>query len=155
MDNGTSPSVFELVESGDRDRLLELLEGESDLSARDKGGRTALDLASLLGKAEVAQVLVDKGANVNLQNKSGFSLNKFSCERCFQPDCKQEATMLHCPPSCSGMGPAGMPESVGVGRGRPPSQDQAQRDGQRSCSEILQDRVCGLPRLCGCQVPVV
>lgn len=98
MDNGTSPSVFELVESGDRDRLLELLEGESDLSARDKGGRTALDLASLLGKAEVAQVLVDKGANVNLQNKSGFSLNKFSCGRCFQPDCKQEATMYM---SCS------------------------------------------------------
>ena len=71
MASGAGAVVFDHVESGDRDGLLELLEGECDLGARDKHGRTALDLAALLGRGEIAQLLVEKGADVNLANASG------------------------------------------------------------------------------------
>lgn len=67
-----SAEIFHLVESGEREALAERLEaGETDLCARDESGRTALDLAALLGREEVVRLLTEKGAEVNLTNKSG------------------------------------------------------------------------------------
>ena len=64
-------SVFDLVESGSREELLERLDGDGwDPKERDKHGRTALDLAVVLGRVELTNLLLEKGSDVNLTNSS-------------------------------------------------------------------------------------
>ena len=69
------PSLFSLVEAGDLEQLEQRLtedEGRQvTLSCFNSEGRTPLELAAMLGKGEVARLLVDKGADVNGANKSG------------------------------------------------------------------------------------
>lgn len=66
-------TLFDFVESADKEQILTHLdEEECDLNARNKYGRTPLDLAALLGREEVVRVLVEKGAEVNLANSSGI-----------------------------------------------------------------------------------
>ena len=66
-------TLFDFVESADKEQLLtHLEEGECDLNARSKHGRTPLGLAALLGREEVVRVLLEKGAEVNLANSSGM-----------------------------------------------------------------------------------
>lgn len=76
------PSVFSLVEAGDLEQLNQLLgedEGrEENLSSLSSEGRTPLELAAMLGKEEVARLLVNKGADINGANKSG----KVYCQCC-------------------------------------------------------------------------
>ncbi len=67
--------IFSLIESGDEEELLaklqELEDAQNSLSYRNNQGKTALDLAALLGKAGCAQVLVENGADLNKANTSG------------------------------------------------------------------------------------
>lgn len=79
-------SLFSLVEFGDKEKLLEIIEGsefQKELSARDNQGRTALDTAALLGKVDIVQLLVGSGADLNKPNKSGtYTHNLFyDCNR--------------------------------------------------------------------------
>ena len=68
-------SIFSLVESGDKEALVQRLQESEDvqkeLSTKNSRGKTPLDIAALLGKADIAQVLVDNGADLNKVNKSG------------------------------------------------------------------------------------
>ena len=68
-------SIFSLVESGDKEALVQRLQESEDvqkeLSTKNSRGKTPLDIAALLGKADIAQVLVDNGAELNKVNKSG------------------------------------------------------------------------------------
>ena len=66
-------TIFQLVELGKKEDLAERLEeeGSDDLKVRDEQGKTALDLAAILGRDEMAQLLMGRGAEVNLTNKSG------------------------------------------------------------------------------------
>ncbi len=70
--------VFSLIESGDADTLVQRLQESEDgqklLSDRNKQGKNALDLAALLGKADLAKVLVENGAALNKANKSGTEI---------------------------------------------------------------------------------
>ena len=68
----TMDLVIDAVERGDVGALLDSLEQDVCLTRRDKNGRTVLDLAALLGKTELVQALVEKGAEVNAHNKSGW-----------------------------------------------------------------------------------
>lgn len=74
-DEGEVPSLFSLVEAGDLEKLDQCLDEEEGrekrLSSFSAEGRTPLELASILGKGEVARLLVTKGADVNAANKSG------------------------------------------------------------------------------------
>ena len=69
------PSLFSLVEAGDLEQLDQHLaedEGRQvTLSCFNSEGRTPLELAAMLGKVEVARLLVNKGADVNGANISG------------------------------------------------------------------------------------
>ena len=70
------PDLFSLVESGNGEALQELLssaeEGSVDLQARRKYRTNPLELASVLGKADVAAVLLEKGADVSSRGSSGY-----------------------------------------------------------------------------------
>lgn len=72
----TDVDVFALIESGDAETLLQRLQESEDahklLSNRNKQGKNALDLAALLGRADIAKVLVENGAALNKANKSGM-----------------------------------------------------------------------------------
>ncbi len=50
-----------------------LIEAGSDLDAADQRGETALAAAAFMGRPELAQRLVDGGANVNVVNNDGVS----------------------------------------------------------------------------------
>jgi ankyrin repeat protein len=61
----------------DRDLLAALIGAGVNLHAVDGGGRTAVDLALVLGKAEVAVWLVQRGATISEDLKSDARLKRF------------------------------------------------------------------------------
>jgi ankyrin repeat protein len=61
----------------DRDLLTALFEAGIDMHAVDDGGRTAVDLALVMGKAGVAVWLVDRGATISEDLKSDARLKRF------------------------------------------------------------------------------
>jgi ankyrin repeat protein len=54
-----------------RDELKALLDSGLDVNAKDRGGRTALHYAAVLGQAELARHLLSRGANVNVKDTRG------------------------------------------------------------------------------------
>ena len=77
--------LFELATNGDIERLGELFEDpesifstnpEQALNKRDKDGKSALDIAAMLGRKEIVRELLERGAQINSQTKKGnlFSL---------------------------------------------------------------------------------
>lgn len=71
-------SVINLVQLGDRDRLADKLgeyKGRESLNRavnlRSKAGYTALDMAAVLGRGALIDLLIESGAAVNVSNKSG------------------------------------------------------------------------------------
>lgn len=58
-------------DAGVRDDLKALLDSGVDVNARDRGGRTALHLAAVLGQAEVARYLLSRGADINAKDAAG------------------------------------------------------------------------------------
>jgi ankyrin repeat protein len=64
--SGRQPDFFEACALGRRDRAAELLHGDSGMArAHSADGFSGLGLALFFGKAEVARMLVDAGADVN------------------------------------------------------------------------------------------
>ena len=73
--------ILSLVEEGKYDQLVEKIEegkeneeGEAkklDLNRRSKAGYSPLDMAALLGRKPLLELLLDNGADVNSSNKSG------------------------------------------------------------------------------------
>ena len=82
--------LFELATNGDIERLRELFEDPESifstdpaqaLNKRDKDGKSALDIAAMLGRKEIVRELLERGAEVNSQTKKG---NLFS-QGIYQP----------------------------------------------------------------------
>ncbi|XP_031564068.1 ankyrin repeat and SAM domain-containing protein 6-like isoform X2 [Actinia tenebrosa] len=69
------PSIIEAARSGDIQGLRELLEmSETDVNATDEDGATPLMFASMRGHLNVAHLLIEKGCNINSQDKiSGWT----------------------------------------------------------------------------------
>ena len=72
------PSLFSLIEAGDWEQLDQSLQEDEgmakELASFSREGRRPLELAAMLGKGDVARVLVNRaGAEVNASNKSGTS----------------------------------------------------------------------------------
>ena len=86
-----SRSLTSLVEAGDTEKLAEKLEvmseNESDcyrFTHRNDRGHTILDLAALLGRHQMAALLVEKGADVNNSNSSGIAVPLVVLRKAFQ-----------------------------------------------------------------------
>jgi hypothetical protein len=70
----SKPKLIDAAEHGDVMSVRLLLEGEQDVNQKDKGGRTALMMASRRapnGETALVKLLLDKGALVNLKDKNG------------------------------------------------------------------------------------
>ena len=65
------PTLFQAIESGDPENCASVLEGEVNLSKRNRDGKTPLEMSVLLGKDELVELLLQKGANPNQANPSG------------------------------------------------------------------------------------
>ena len=72
--------LFELATNGDIERLRELFEDPESifctdpvqtLNKRDKDGKSALDIAAMLGRKEIVRELLERGAQINSQTKKG------------------------------------------------------------------------------------
>ena len=82
-----------LVECGETQQLRNKLEearGKSgttmkELYERNQQGHTPLDLAALLGRYEITQLLLEHGAEVNGANKSGAKVASWVFNR-FEPN---------------------------------------------------------------------
>ena len=66
--NSTS-SLLEAVSQQDKDRVAKILETKPDLEQKDAKGRTALMLAAYNDDNEIAELLINAGANVNAQDE--------------------------------------------------------------------------------------
>jgi serine protease Do len=56
-----------------KDELKALLDSGLDINATDRGGRTALHMAAILGQAELARYLLSRGASINARNIPGHT----------------------------------------------------------------------------------
>ena len=71
-------SLMCVVEKGEKELLLEKLEeikaqnSSRELLERNQYGHAPLDIASLLGKDDLVQLLIEHGAEINGANKSGI-----------------------------------------------------------------------------------
>lgn len=60
-----------LVNEGDLDGIKELLASGADVNYRDIDNRTALHVAACQGYVDVAKLLLEKGAQVDLKDRWG------------------------------------------------------------------------------------
>ena len=72
--------LFEIATKGDVERFRELFEDPESvfctdpaetLNARDEEGKSALDIAAMLGRKEMVRELLERGADINSQTKRG------------------------------------------------------------------------------------
>lgn len=67
-----SDPIHDAARKGDAKKVKAILQADPKaVSAKDKNGDTALHLAALHGQVEVAQILLDAGAEVNVKNNYG------------------------------------------------------------------------------------
>lgn len=58
-----------LIEEGNFDGVVELLEKGTDVNAQNKSGQTALTIAAKNGAGAIVSKLLEHGAEINLKNK--------------------------------------------------------------------------------------
>ncbi|MEE9292910.1 MAG: ankyrin repeat domain-containing protein [Acidobacteriota bacterium] len=69
--------LFAVIQQGDAARVTELIDAESDLvNARDPDGNSALLIATYTGRREIFELLLQRGAGVNLFEASALGLRE-------------------------------------------------------------------------------
>lgn len=72
--------LYEIATKGDIERLRELFDDPESLystdpaqalNKRDENGKSALDIAAMLGRKEVVRELLERGADINNKTKKG------------------------------------------------------------------------------------
>ena len=67
-----------MANEGDLDGIKELLDSGSDVNFRDIDGRTALHIAACQGQTDVVELLLQRGAEVDPEDRWGSTV-KFVC----------------------------------------------------------------------------
>lgn len=63
-----------LANEGDLDGIKELLDSGSDVNFRDIDGRTALHVAACQGLTDVVELLIQRGAEIEPQDRWGSTV---------------------------------------------------------------------------------
>ena len=90
--------LYELCRSGNMSKLHELLKDNTiNLDLQNKNGRTALHLACLYGHLSCAELLLENGANFDLEDNGDYNANgdcndigKTALECCTTPELRTE-----------------------------------------------------------------
>ena len=62
--------IFQVIELDDRDRVVQLLETNPEwVDALNESGATPLHQAALLGRREIARILITKGADIRCRDR--------------------------------------------------------------------------------------
>lgn len=80
-------SLPEAVRNEDIYQILSLLNGNTDVNRTedDLSGNTSLHIATVLGNVKIMKLLLDAGADVNMENKWGLSALGCAIEKCCKP----------------------------------------------------------------------
>ncbi len=71
MGSGATLSLHEAAEKGDLEQVQRHLNAGSNIDALDRDKMSPLHYASFRGQMEIAELLIDKGANVNIKGQEG------------------------------------------------------------------------------------
>lgn len=66
-------SIHEAVQKGDIKTVKKLLEDNPQLVNKENDSRTPLHIAAMQGKKEIAELIIKKGADVNIKDKNGIT----------------------------------------------------------------------------------
>ena len=72
--------LYHACRNGDTERVRQLLDEGAPVDKKNRHGKTALMVASLLGRTEVVQLLLGKGAAVDEKNKHGRTALMYASE---------------------------------------------------------------------------
>ena len=72
--------LYHACRNGDTERVRQLLDEGAPVDKKNRHGKTALMVASLLGRMEVVQLLLGKGAAVDEKNKHGRTALMYASE---------------------------------------------------------------------------
>ena len=89
MSKGTKPetilSILGIRDISDHAAILQKLDGVLDVDTSDSGGRTLLMEAVIRGDRHLVEILVNKGASVNLRDVRGWTALHFAAQA-YDPD---------------------------------------------------------------------
>ncbi len=72
--------IFTIVNKGNKEELLKLLNTGVDVNVQEKHGRTPLMDAVINKNTEIVRMIIQRGANVNLQDSRGLSALHFAAQ---------------------------------------------------------------------------
>ena len=73
-------NIFEATQSGNIERVTELLNEGVDVDSRYENGSTPLMFAAQNNRLDVAKFLIKKGADINAENKEKITSLMFAAE---------------------------------------------------------------------------
>ena len=79
--NRQADELFFAVNTNDFNSVKKLAAKGVDVNARDEGGSTPLMRAAVNGNTDVAKLLLDHGADVNVQDRHGWSALHFAAQK--------------------------------------------------------------------------
>ncbi len=141
-------SLLALVESGNKEALLQKLESmkasnsSKEFCERSLQNHNALDLAALLGRQELLEMLIDYGADINSMNKSGRLTLQLSL---LLEQSVHAVSRVQCNASQCGLGPAEMPAIAGRERCGILQPHALQRNTKGYGTALRTAALCGLP----------
>jgi len=65
--------IVSAVKYGDKELVTDLLDGGSDVNFQDEYGDTGLITASYAGKLDIVELLLDRGADIDIKGDGGFT----------------------------------------------------------------------------------
>jgi ankyrin repeat protein len=83
--NNLNQRLLESFECGKKGQVAALLRKGADVNTRDEAGNTPLVLASLKGYASISRLLLDHGADADLQNKLGYDAHNIALIKRHRP----------------------------------------------------------------------
>jgi ankyrin repeat protein len=81
METDLNKVLFQVLKDNDMKAVMEALEKDADVNAKDEYGKTALMLASEYGNLDIVKQLIAKGAYINAKDNEGKTALMYSLKK--------------------------------------------------------------------------